>query len=222
MKRAAVLLPIVFALLLISACSPSPERLNNRGNRAFEQQDYETALKEYLIAQAKLPERAEPGYNAANTHYRQNDYLAAQQRLLGALETAGAELAQLIYYNLGNIFYQTQQYDQAVESYKQALRLTPDDLDAKVNLELALSKQQEQQAQNEQPQETGEQQEQNQTGQAQEQQTGIQPAPAQQAQPLTAEQARRLLEDAAGETQSLQQYLHQIYQASGGPPAEDW
>jgi Ca-activated chloride channel family protein len=180
------------------------------------------ALKDYLIAQPGLPERAEPGYNAANTLYRQSDYQAAQQRLLGALEIASAELAQSIYYNLGNVFYQMQQYDRAVESYKQALHLAPNDLDAKVNLELALRKQQDQQAQNGQPQETGEQQEQNQAGQAQEQQTGVQPAPAQQAQPLTAEQARQLLEGAVGETQSLQQYLQKIYQAPGGTASEDW
>lgn len=229
MKRMAL---FIVLLLSISACSPAPERLNNQGNRAFGQGDYDIALQDYLDAQAELPERVEPGYNAANTHYRQDDFQAAQQRLLGVLQSAGESLAEFIYYNLGNAFFQTGQFDQAIESYKQALRLDPDDMDAKYNLELALQQKEEQESQeesqeeNQQQEEQEEQEQQEQPDEQPEERPTQEPSPSegenQAAQQLSPDQARQLLESAAQDTQSLQQYLQQIYLAPGGAPAEDW
>ena len=48
------------------------------------------------------------------------------------------------HYNIGNSFFQQQAFEQAVAAYKQALELDATDEDAKVNLELALEKLQEQ------------------------------------------------------------------------------
>jgi len=43
-----------------------------------------------------------------------------------------------IYYNIGNTYYRMEQYVDAVTAYQEALRLQPDDLDTKFNLEMAL------------------------------------------------------------------------------------
>lgn len=221
----------ILCILLLSACAPSPEQLNNRGNRAFKQQEYERALQDYLTAQIELPEHAEPGYNAANTFTRQGDLQAAQERLLLALETASEELAPTVYYNLGNVFYEAQQYEQAVESYQQALRLDPDDMDAKHNLELALQKQQEK-AQNEQTlseqaqsQPEPAQPEAVQTETAEESEQGEKnpsPAPPSAPETLSMEEAHQLLEAASKQTQSLQQALQQVLTSAGSPSEKDW
>ena len=60
-----------------------------------------------------------------------NDYDESLRYATGDLRSQG-------FFNRGNAAFQTQQYLQAVEGYKEVLRMNPDDLDAKHNLELAL------------------------------------------------------------------------------------
>ena len=285
MKKLKVLF-LFLLIFLLSGCTSGGKRLVQEGNRAFAKADYETALQNYLQAQNELPEQAEPMYNAANVSYRQQDYEAARQRLENALTLADKKLGKDVFYNLGNTYYQSEQYDLAVEAYKAVLRLNPDDQDAKYNLELALQKleeqeqqeQQDQQDQQQNDQNSGQDQSQDQSGeenQSQDQSSGenqndqsqsqnqdqqgqpsdedqnqqssdeeqtpenqdqaqapdsdqAQAAPdSDQAQggtpiQLTAEQARQLLEAAAQDTGSLQEFLQQYYQVPGTLVEKDW
>ncbi|HRV94642.1 MAG TPA: tetratricopeptide repeat protein, partial [Anaerolineae bacterium] len=141
-----LLLPVLIAAPLIFAgCSPSAEKLNNTGNEAFASQDYEQALAAYQQAEAESPELAEPHFNAANAHYRQENFDGARQEIEQALVKEKGDLTQDSFYNLGNSFYQAKDYEQAIEAYKETLRLNPDDAEAKHNLELALQQMQQDQ-----------------------------------------------------------------------------
>ena len=157
MKKKFALLMII-AILLLAACSPSAEELNNRGNKAFAGQDYKGALSAYQEAQDKSPETAESYYNAANTHYRRKDYQQAQQQLQQGLTKAQGDLSQNSFYNLGNTLFNAQQFEPAIEAYKEALRLNPDDEQAKHNLELALKRVQQNQDNKQEQQQDDEQQ----------------------------------------------------------------
>jgi tetratricopeptide (TPR) repeat protein len=151
--------------MLVAACSPSAEKLNQDGNQAYTEQAYLEALEAYQTAQIESPELAEPYYNAANTFYRQGQYEQALEQLQQALQFADEEsLAENSLFNLGNNFFNTQDLETAIEAYKGALLLDPQDHDAKYNLELALQQQQQQQEQEQQQ----EQQEQSQEEQDQE------------------------------------------------------
>jgi Ca-activated chloride channel family protein len=241
MKKTLVFLPILLlAVLALAGCGQSAERLNNEGNEAFANQDYEGALMAYHQAQEEAPELAEPHYNAANTHYRQAGYEQAQQELEHALvsEEGQGSLDQNSYYNLGNIFFQAEQYETAIEAYKEALRLDPDDLQAKQNLELALRQlqQQQQEQQQQEQQQDQENQNQNQDQQNQDQNQDQQDQDQNQDQQqdpqaggqqqemlgLTEEQARQLLEAASKGTESLEGFLQQILVFPGAPPKQDW
>jgi Ca-activated chloride channel family protein len=166
MKKLFFLIPILLlAAVALAGCGSSAESLNNEGNEAFAEQDYEGALTAYLQAQEDAPKVAEPHYNTANTHYRLEDYEQAQQKIEQALvgEERQENLDQSSYYNLGNIFFQREQYEAAIDAYKEALRLNPDDVQAKQNLELALrqlQQQQQDQQQDQQDQENQDQQDQ--------------------------------------------------------------
>jgi len=246
MKKLLIFLPILLlAVVALAGCGQSAETLNNKGNEAFADQDFQGALTAYLGAQEDVPEMAEPHYNAANSHYRMEDYQQAQQEIEQALvgEESQQALDQHSYYNLGNTFFQAQQFEPAIEAYKEALRLNPDDLQAKQNLELALrqlqQQEQEQQKQEEQEQDQADQRsddeqqsedQQSEEEQEQDQQSdGDQESDEEQAegQPqqlegLTEEQARQLLEAAAEGAESLEEFLQQILVVPGGSPLEDW
>lgn len=169
-KPLFILMLATLSLLILTACSPSAEKLNQDGNDAFTKEQFEEALSAYQSAQIENPELAEPYYNSANTLYRQGDYAAAMEQLQIALSYAeGDTLAENSYFNLGNSFFNNQELDPAVENYKQALLLNPDDQDAKYNLELALQQQQQQQQQEqEQQQEQNQEQDQSGDGESQE------------------------------------------------------
>lgn len=163
-----------FALLLLAlflgACASKVVKQTDAGNAQFEKQDYDEALTAYRQAQVAAPDMAEPYYNAANAYNRQGQVDGALAQTEQALKTAQGVLAAQAWYNLGNAYFDAQQWDQAIESYKSALRLDPADADAKHNLELAVQQQQAQ-AQQSQQQQSSENQE-NQQAQNQENQTG--------------------------------------------------
>jgi Ca-activated chloride channel family protein len=174
MKKHLVFIPILLlAVVALAGCGQSAETLNNKGNEAFADQDYDGALTAYLGAQENAPEIAEPHYNAANSHYRMEDYQQAQQEIERALvgEESQQALDQHSYYNLGNTFFQAQQFELAIEAYKEALRLNPDDLEAKQNLELALRQLQQQQEQDQEQRSEDQQSEEQQDQQSEDQQS---------------------------------------------------
>ena len=165
----------LFSILILAACGTSVEQFNNDGNEAYDDQNYGAALTAYQEAQSLSPELAIPHYNAANAHYRTEGYDQARQELEQTLVKDSGNLSQNSLYNLGNTFFQSQQFEEAIEAYKEALRLKPDDIEAKHNLELALQQlQQQQEQQQEQQQQSDQQQDQRQDDQQQDQQQGDQ------------------------------------------------
>jgi len=133
---------LLFIALLLAACGTTTGRLLLQGNQAFQRGDYDAALRAYRQAQERTPTDAAPIYNMANTFYRQEVYTQTQQLMPHAISLAEGELLQHGQYNRGNAHFQTQDWDIAIDAYKAALRLNPNDQDAKYNLELALQQQQ--------------------------------------------------------------------------------
>lgn len=202
---------LLLVAILLGACGQSAGRLNNAGNEAYENQEFEAALIAYQQAAEDSPELAEPHYNAANAHYRMEDYEQALQRIEAALvsEENIDQLDQHSFYNLGNTFFQGQQFETSVEAYKEALRLNPDDLEAKQNLELALrqmqQQQQEQQQEQQQDQQDQEEQQQDEQQQSEEQRDEQQDQQNEQQQDQQGEQQQDQQEDQQQDHQNQQQ-----------------
>ena len=173
------LITAAFCALFITACASEGPASIREGNEAFEAEQYEQAQEAYDRALEAMPESPEVTYNSANTLYKQDQFGEARYKLDVSAETAEPSLSQYAAFNAGNSLYMSENYEAAVEAYKQALRLDPTDQEAKHNLELALQRIEEQQEQEQQEQEQEGEQEQEQEG-SQEQEDGEGNTPGQQ------------------------------------------
>ncbi len=246
-RLALLALIAVLIVLIVSGCAASKTTHNKKGNELFNNSSFDDALAEYRLAQVDKPDAPEPYYNAANACNRMNQTEDVQTQTEQALRTAEPDLASNAWYNLGNAFFDTEQWPQSIEAYQKALRLQPNDMDAKINLELALQKlqeqQQEQQSQESQQEnadqngqndqgeqsEQNEQEEQEQSAESEQVSSGEQEteeSPATQGDEesgeMTEEQAVQLLQALLGDSQTLQEKLQEIYQAPGPSSGQDW
>jgi len=123
--------------IVLAACCSAVAGGNRQGNKLYNQGRYDEALSAYQKAQVEQPDLAELHYNVGNTLHHKEDYQGAAAETLQGLSKADPDLRARAYYNLGNSFYRQGQFAEAVAAYKGALKLNPDDQDAKHNLELA-------------------------------------------------------------------------------------
>ena len=191
-----ICLPLTIALLCISsmaqADSKSWFRSKNdevsRGNERMAQKDAKGALAAYDEAAKALP-------NAQGVHLDRGLALMAlgeiekarEALLLATQPPADKSLRASAYYNLGNSFYKTADaaakqdqheeaqklFREAVDAYKQSLRLGPGNANAAWNLQLAarrIAEEEEKQKKEEQDQQNQDQQNQDQQNQDQQNQ----------------------------------------------------
>jgi tetratricopeptide (TPR) repeat protein len=125
-------------LVVLVACGSNFSQRNNAGNRQYTDGNYDAAQREYQSAQVSAFDRPEAYFNAALAFAGAGDFEQAESALLQALTTADDELLVDIYYNLGNVYYDTGEYGAAIDFYQRVLLSDADHGDARYNLELAL------------------------------------------------------------------------------------
>ena len=124
-----------------------------RGNRDFKKENFKEAELDYFRGLAKDSLSFAANYNMANTLYRQENYDQALKHLEKIAEMAAdSPAAADYYYNLGNVAMAKEDYQKAVDAYKQSLLRNPADLEAKENYIYAKEKLKQQQNQDQQQQ----------------------------------------------------------------------
>ena len=136
----------------------------------YQRGEYEQALQLYRDALLDRPDAPELHFNVGDALFKRGEYDQALREFERVLSAEEKKIQAQAHYNMGNSFFQQQAFEQAVAAYKQALELDAADEDAKVNLELALEKLQEQQQQEQQQQQDDSEQDQQQQQQQQNQQ----------------------------------------------------
>lgn len=147
------LLPLLLALATTAAVIGGIER----GNRLYRAGEYGEAVEAYRAALADGDDSPVLRYNLGTSLLRLGRYAEAEEHLRAALEVVDPETREWVYYNLGQRYLEDARqssdpeatgalYGAAVEAYRQALRLQPEDRDAKWNYELALQEHDQQQA----------------------------------------------------------------------------
>lgn len=246
---------LLFCLLTASFAVASAQRSDRsyvrKGNRMFEDSLFIKAEENYLKAVDMNPELYEGNYNLGNAYTAQqkpNEAVEQYRKTAAALEarkkelmddpTASAkelerckeELAKT-YHNTGVVYHMCDQYDKAVESYKQALRNNPQDDETRYNLILAQrmlkdQEQQQQQQQDQQQDQQQEQQDQQDQQQQQDQQEQQQQEQNQQEQPqdMSQENAEQILQAAMQDEKDVQERVQeQLMKVQPKKPLEkDW
>jgi Ca-activated chloride channel family protein len=137
---------LAFILVTLSA-DASP----GRALRRFEEGKFTEAQKEFEALAAKHPEDARLHYNAGAAAYEAGDYEKAAKHFQSAINPENLPLQESAYYNLGNTHFRrgegqpepqqrSEAWKEAVKNYESALKLNPNDQDARYNLQVVQKK----------------------------------------------------------------------------------
>ena len=216
----AVLILMLASPVMLQAQSDRSEV--RAGNREFKKGEFREAELDYKRALVEDSTSITAKYNLGNALYRTESYSEAELYLKGlgdSLKSVSPSRASDCFHNSGNLALKQKKYQEAVDAYKESLRLEPDNFETKSNLAYAQKmlkeqqQQQQQQNQNQQQDQKDQQdqdqnkeqdqqnqdnkQDQNQDQQNQQQQQQDQP----QITPQAAQQMLQAIEDKEKQTQ---------------------
>lgn len=140
MKRILVTLMLI---LSVTALFAQKERWQVRsGNKAYGKGDFQKAELEYRRALDKDSASLRAKYNLANAMYKNQNAEAALQMAGKMLsDSTGIQPSEkdmpAIFHNMGNYSLAQKKWSEAVESYKNSLRINPGDMETKSNLAYA-------------------------------------------------------------------------------------
>jgi Ca-activated chloride channel family protein len=161
---------VVVAALALLAFAANSLGSATEALRNYQRGDYAKARTEFERLARKSPEDTRLRYDAGAAAFGAEDYDMALKHFNASLSARDLKLQEQSYYNLGNTHFRLgeksedakekqQQWEQAIHQYESALKLDPNDADAKFNTELVKKKledlkqqQQKQQQQNKQDQ----------------------------------------------------------------------
>jgi Ca-activated chloride channel homolog len=132
------LLIVLFSLPGFAIAQNATQSVLN-GNQFYQQSQFDLAEAQYRKALEYDPGNEKAKYNLANALQRQSKYDEAA-KLLEDLAGSSKDnsIKSAAYYNQGVANTKIKNLDASIESYKKALRLNPNDKEARENLEKAL------------------------------------------------------------------------------------
>jgi Ca-activated chloride channel homolog len=145
-KSSAPTVAAIIAVLLAFSASTA-HASNRKGLKYYQAGRYADALVEYEESLKENGEDARVHFNIAAAAFQTGQYERAQNHLKSALFTPDVSLQQRIYYNLGNTQFRLAekmedfvsrqtQWEEAAKSYRNALALQTNDVDAAFNLQM--------------------------------------------------------------------------------------
>ena len=136
-------LTLIFGLLIFSALLPpqaamaqGKAEMVREGIAMYDKGDMEGAAGNFTKAADLDPMDLRIMYNLGTVQYSQKDYEKAVRQFTEAATSEDLQLRKSSFYNLGNTLFRMEKHKEAIEAYKEALRLDPHDMDAKHNIEV--------------------------------------------------------------------------------------
>ena len=145
---------LIVALLVASASFAQNDRKYiTQGNKLFRSGQFDKAEVAYRKAIEKNPRNPQAHYNLRNSLMAQKKDSAAVQSFQKSTELETSKIRKaMAYHNMGVVCQQHKMYGEAIEAYKNSLRLNPKDDATRYNLELCKRQQRNQKNQDKQDQ----------------------------------------------------------------------
>ncbi|HEV2831705.1 MAG TPA: VWA domain-containing protein [Hanamia sp.] len=186
-----------------------------KGNKAYQENKFDEAEKEYRDALKKSEKNVTANYNLGNVLYRKDKTEEAVKAYENAIQnTDDNVLKQKAFYNKGVAYQKAKKLPECILAYKNALILNPNDEDARQNLQRALKQQQQQQNQENKK----DKKQKNQSNKDQQKSPEPKPKPSKISKQDAEEKLKSLMEN----EKALQDKLHKVKIPSPDNPEKDW
>jgi tetratricopeptide (TPR) repeat protein len=207
--------PVAAVMLLfisVSGFAQGEKVIIKEGNDAYNKKDYPLAADQYSKVLQKNPENTTAQYNLGNALYKsekREDAIAAYDKSINRL-TKPVEKSNA-WYNKGVVLHNDKKLPECIAAYKNALKLDPDNEDARQNLQKALQQQKQEEKKDQKDKE--EDQKQNKNNQSE-----PKPKPSR----ITKKDAEEKLKALMQKEKNLQDKLHKVNEAGSNKPQKDW
>ena len=199
-------------MVVIDVYSQQEQEVLRKGNELYKQKQYDKSLPEFQKAVGINPENPVAQYNFGNVLFRKQNYSEAERAYTKAVEVSADNMRkENAWYNKGVSLSQQKKLEESIIAYKNALKLDPADVDARINLQkalLELKKKNESQNSN--------------TPNKQQQKQQQKQQPKQNQSKLNKKQVEQLLKALRQREQQVQQKMQENKTRSTTNPEKDW
>lgn len=224
-------LATLLALAILTAALPASAQSTNAdirsGNRFYKNGQLDRSVQKYQQAVQQAPNNPTANYNLGNAQFKKNNYDEAAHSYDATVENSKDNaMKEKGYYNKGVAMIKQKKLQESIDAWKQALKLNSGDVEARENLEKALTEQkqqqqqQQQQNQNNQKKDQKDKKDQKKDQDQQQQQQQQQPKP--QPSRLNKQQVEQLLKALEQKESELQNKARQNKVRTPTQPEKDW
>jgi Ca-activated chloride channel family protein len=126
----------------IEAQNKKSRTLIRNGNSSYQNNNFDKAELNYRKALVIDPKSKSANYNLGNTLYSQQKFQESQEYYEKSIDKNDDKLSRArAYHNMGNACFKSNQLEQAILAYENALKLNPSDMETKYNLAMAKKQQ---------------------------------------------------------------------------------
>lgn len=134
-----ILLTFIFIIGSFFAQSQEWKKSLMDARKCYKKGQFSEAVENYRKAISKAPKEIDLSEELAQAHYKSREFKAAEKEFEKSLNSSNNKKASASkHYNIGNSRMKSRNYSGAVDAYKQALRLNPNDKKTKYNLSEAI------------------------------------------------------------------------------------
>ncbi len=213
----------VFIFFSVNGFSQNVNNYIEKGNQFYQQKDFENAAKEYQTALNKSDgKNAAANFNLGNTFFKKGnskDALKFYEQILA--NSNNKELQQNALYNKGVVYQKENKLPEAIEAYKKALLLNPNDEDARQNLQRILQQNKENNKDKDKKKDK-EKNPDNKDKQNPQEAPKPNQEPKQQPSKISKQDAEEKLKSLAEKEKSLQEKLNKMRTGNPTKPEKDW